>query len=75
MTPWKRFLRTTWAARSWPTDPDPNIDPLTYTLEGTDAAKFRVRDNGQIEVASGTELDFETKTDLHGHGHGRGLLR
>ena len=43
------------------TDPDPNEDPLTYTLEGTDASKFRVRENGQIEVASGTELDFETK--------------
>ena len=43
------------------TDPDPNADPLTYTLEGTDASKFRVRDTGQIEVASGTELDFETK--------------
>ena len=44
------------------TDPDPNEDPLTYTLEGTDASKFRVRDNGQIEVGAGTELDFETKT-------------
>ena len=44
------------------TDPDPNADPLTYTLEGTDASKFRVRDNGQIEVGAGTELDYETKT-------------
>ena len=43
-------------------DPDPNVDPLTYTLEGTDASKFRVRDNGQIEVGAGTELDYETKT-------------
>ena len=43
------------------TDPDPNADPLTYTLEGTDAAKFRVRDNGQIEVGAGTKLDYETK--------------
>ena len=42
-------------------DPDPNEDPLTYTLEGTDASKFRVRDNGQIEVGAGTELDYETK--------------
>ena len=42
-------------------DPDPNADPLTYTLEGTDASKFRVRDNGQIEVGAGTELDYETK--------------
>ena len=44
------------------TDPDPNADPLTYTLEGTDASKFRVRDNGQIEVGAGTKLDYETKT-------------
>ena len=44
------------------TDPDPNEDPLTYTLEGTDASKFRVRANGQIEVGAGTELDYETKT-------------
>ena len=44
------------------TDPDPNEDPLTYTLEGTDASKFRVRDNGQIEVGAGTMLDYETKT-------------
>ena len=43
-------------------DPDPNVDPLTYTLEGTDASKFRVRGNGQIEVGAGTELDYETKT-------------
>ena len=44
------------------TDPDPNADPLTYTLGGTDAAKFRVRANGQIEVGAGTKLDYETKT-------------
>ena len=47
------------------TDPDPNADPLTYTLGGADAVfKFRVhyRDNGQIEVGAGTELDYETKT-------------
>ena len=43
------------------TDPDPNADPLTYTLEGTDASKFRVRENGQIEVGAGTKLDYETK--------------
>ena len=43
-------------------DPDPNADPLIYTLSGADAAKFRVRDNGQIEVGAGTELDAETKT-------------
>ena len=45
------------------TDPDPNAETevLTYTLGGADAAKFRVRTNGQIEVGSGTELDYETK--------------
>ena len=44
------------------TDPDPNAEDLTYTLGGADAAKFRVRDNGQIEVGSGTDLDYETET-------------
>ena len=44
------------------TDPDPNAETLTYALGGTDADKFRVRANGQIEVGSGTELDYETKT-------------
>ena len=42
-------------------DPDPNADPLTYTLSGADAASFRVRGNGQIEVAAGTDLNFEAK--------------
>ena len=51
-------------------DPDPNADPLTYTLGGTDASKFRVRqdntdttenEGGQIEVGAGTKLDYETK--------------
>ena len=51
------------------TDPDPNDEDLTYTLGGADAAKFRVRANGQIEVGSGTKLDYETKTDLHGDAH------
>ncbi len=46
------------------TDTKANGDPetLTYSLGGADAAKFRVRQNGQIEVAAGTELDFETKS-------------
>ena len=44
------------------TDPDPNDEMLTYTLGGADAAKFRVRDTGQIEVGAGTMLDYETKT-------------
>ena len=44
------------------TDPDPNADPLIYTLSGDDAGSFRVRqDNGQIEVAAGAKLDYETK--------------
>ena len=53
-------------------DPDPNADPLIYTLSGDDAGAFRVRqddtetdnvdEGGQIEVAAGTELDYESKT-------------
>ena len=55
------------------TDPAPNTDALVYTLEGADASSFTVRqddpdtdqvgedEGGQIEVASGTELDYETK--------------
>ncbi len=43
------------------TDPDPNTEALIYTLGGADAGSFRVRDNGQIEVGSGTELDYETQ--------------
>ena len=42
-------------------DPDPNTDLLSYTLVGADAGLFRVRDNGQIEVGSGTELDYEAR--------------
>ena len=46
-------------------------DTLTYTLDGRDAAMFRVRqddpattdanEGGQIEVAADTDLDYETK--------------
>ena len=36
-------------------------EPLMYTLSGPDAGLFRVRDNGQIEVGSGTKLDYETR--------------
>ena len=52
-------------------DPDPNTEPLIYTLSGGDAGLFRVRqddpatevdEGGQIEVAAGTKLDYETKT-------------
>ena len=42
-------------------DPDSNLDPLIYTLSGDDAGAFRVRNDGQIEVAAGTELDYETR--------------
>ena len=41
-------------------DPDPNTEAPIYTLGGADADKFRVRDNGQIEVGAGTKLDYET---------------
>ena len=42
------------------TDPDPNMDVglLIYTLSAADAGSFRVRNNGQIEVAAGTKLDL-----------------
>ena len=41
---------------------DPNDETLTYTLSGTDAGSFDIDDSsGQLKVASGTELDYETK--------------
>ena len=44
---------------------DFNDDPLTYTLSGTDAALFTVGSNdGQLRVATGAELDFETRRTL-----------
>ena len=53
------------------TDPDPNSDPLDYTLSGDDAGLFSVGaddqttpdsdEGGQIKVKSGTKLDYETK--------------
>ena len=43
------------------TKADGSPETLSYSLSGADAAKFRVRDNGQIEVAAGTELDYEGK--------------
>ncbi|MYD17775.1 MAG: hypothetical protein F4W99_11635 [Chloroflexi bacterium] len=44
---------------------DFNNDPLTYTLSGTDAQLFTVGANdGQLRVASGAQLDFETKRTL-----------
>ena len=44
---------------------DFNNDTLTYTLSGTDAALFEIgTSDGQIRVASGATLDFETKRTL-----------
>ena len=41
---------------------DPDDDPLTYALSGTDAASFAINENtGQISVPATTSLDFETK--------------
>ena len=44
------------------TDPDPNLDPLIYTLSGADAGLFSVAELGQITVKSGTKLDYEART-------------
>ncbi len=44
---------------------DFNNDPLTYSLTGTDAALFTIgTNNGQLRVAAGAQLDFETKRTL-----------
>ena len=44
------------------TDPDPNDETPQYSLSGTDAMYFRVReDTGQIEVGASAKLDYETK--------------
>ena len=39
---------------------DPNDDPLTYRLEGTDAASFSIDSTGQLRTSAA--LDFETKS-------------
>ena len=42
---------------------DRDRDKLTYSLTGGDAARFDIdRDTGQISVAQGTTLDFESKS-------------
>ena len=41
---------------------DPENDRLTYTLTGTDASSFTITSTGQIRLASGVTLDFETKS-------------
>ncbi|MDE2801481.1 MAG: cadherin domain-containing protein, partial [Chloroflexota bacterium] len=44
---------------------DFNNDQLTYSLSGTDAALFTIDSStGQIRVANGADLDFETKRTL-----------
>ena len=40
---------------------DGTVAVLIYSLGGADAGLFRVRDNGQIEVAAGTELNYEMR--------------
>ena len=41
---------------------DPEGDTLTYSMSGTDASSFNISSTtGQITVASGTSLDYETK--------------
>ena len=44
------------------TKADGTAEVLIYSLSGDDAGLFRVRDNGQIEVADGTKLNYETRT-------------
>ena len=46
-------------------DPDPNADPLIYTLSGADAALFSVASPGQIKVKSGTKLDYEAAKNVY----------
>ena len=44
---------------------DFNNDSLTYSLTGTDAALFTIdTNNGQLRLATGAQLDFETKRTL-----------
>ena len=41
---------------------DADGDPLTYSLDGDDASSFTIdTDSGQIRVAAGADLNFETK--------------
>ncbi len=41
---------------------DPDSDPLTYSLSGTDAAAFAIdEDSGQITTVEGVTYDFEAK--------------
>ena len=41
---------------------DPDGDPLTYTLEGTDAGSFDIEsESGQIKTRAGVSYDYEVK--------------
>ena len=46
------------------TDPDGD-DTLTYTLSGTEATSFGIDDSGQISVAAGSALDYESGTTTY----------
>ena len=54
---------------------DDRDETLTYTLSGADAAMFRVRANGQIEVSDKAMLDHEANSRPHRHADSDGLLR
>ena len=40
---------------------DPEREKISYTLSGTDAAAFTISGKGQLSLAAGTTLDYETK--------------
>ena len=48
---------------------------VLFRVRKDNANTENVNEGGQIEVAAGTELDYETKTTYDGHADGRGLLR
>ena len=55
------------------TDPDGDVDTLTYSLDAMGDMYFDIDDMGQITVGEGTMLDFESGMDeLHRHRHGYG---
>ena len=63
----ERFVNENAAANAPVGDPvaaeDEDGDTLTYSMSGTDADSFDINeDTGQISVADGTALDYETKT-------------
>ena len=63
----ERFVNENAAANAPVGDPvaaeDEDSDTLSYSMTGTDADSFDINeDTGQISVADGTALDYETKT-------------